>query len=85
MKLPFSLFLALRYLKPKRTFLSIITLISVIGVMLGVMVLILVGSLILLQRQNHEPAAHQTGYGVVFIKSVLNAGDSVSATTWVIP
>jgi lipoprotein-releasing system permease protein len=42
LKLPFSLFLALRYLKPKRTFLSIITLISVTGVMLGVMVLILV-------------------------------------------
>ena len=42
MKLPFSLFLALRYLKPKRTFLSIITLISVIGVTLGVTVLILV-------------------------------------------
>ena len=42
MKLPFSLFLALRYLKPKRTFLSIITFISVIGVMLGVTVLILV-------------------------------------------
>ena len=42
MKLPFSLFLALRYLQPKRTFLSIITLISVIGVMLGVTVLILV-------------------------------------------
>src|ERR1044071_7250647 len=38
--MPFSLFLALRYLKPKRTFLSIITLISVIGVMLGVTVLI---------------------------------------------
>src|SRR4029450_11916728 len=31
-----------RYLKPKRTFLSIITLISVLGVMLGVTVLILV-------------------------------------------
>jgi lipoprotein-releasing system permease protein len=42
LRLPFSLFLALRYLKPKRTFLSIITLISVIGVMLGVTVLILV-------------------------------------------
>src|SRR5438876_242819 len=42
LKLPFSLFLAFRYLKPKRTFLSIITLISIIGVMLGVMVLILV-------------------------------------------
>jgi len=38
----FSLFLALRYLKPKRTFLSIITLISVLGVTLGITVLILV-------------------------------------------
>src|SRR5207248_3784545 len=42
LSLPFSFFLALRYLKPKRTFLSIITLISVLGVMLGVTVLILV-------------------------------------------
>jgi lipoprotein-releasing system permease protein len=42
LKLPFSLFLALRYLKPKRTFLSIITLISIMGVTLGVTVLILV-------------------------------------------
>jgi len=40
--LPFSFFLALRYLKPKRTFLSIITLISILGVTLGVTVLILV-------------------------------------------
>ncbi len=38
----FSLFLAARYLRPKRTFLSVITLISVLGVTLGVMVLILV-------------------------------------------
>src|SRR3954464_2793218 len=38
MKLPFSFFLALRYLKPKRTFVSIITLISMVGVMLGVTV-----------------------------------------------
>jgi lipoprotein-releasing system permease protein len=42
LSLPFSLFLALRYLKPKRTFLSIITLISIVGVTLGVTVLILV-------------------------------------------
>jgi lipoprotein-releasing system permease protein len=41
-KLPFELLLALRYLQPKRTFVSIITLISVIGVMLGVAVLIIV-------------------------------------------
>ncbi len=40
--LPFSLFLALKYLKPQRTFLSVIAVISVIGVMLGVAVLIIV-------------------------------------------
>src|SRR5436189_1563836 len=41
-RLPFELLLALRYLRPKRTFVSIITLISIIGVMLGVAVLIIV-------------------------------------------
>src|SRR5436305_9783113 len=41
-RLPFELFLALRYLRPKRTFVSVITLISIIGVMLGVAVLITV-------------------------------------------
>ena len=40
--LPVELFLALRYLRPKRTFVSVITVISVIGVMLGVAVLIIV-------------------------------------------
>ncbi|HEY5752261.1 MAG TPA: ABC transporter permease [Chthoniobacterales bacterium] len=42
MKIPFTLFLALRYLRPKRTFLSIITIICIVGVMLGVAVPILV-------------------------------------------
>lgn len=37
-----SLFLGLRYLQPKRSFLSIITIISVLGIMLGVGVLIVV-------------------------------------------
>jgi len=41
-RLPFELMLALRYLRPKRTFVSIITLISVVGVALGVAVLIIV-------------------------------------------
>lgn len=41
-RLPFELLLALRYLRPKRTFVSIITLISVLGVALGVAVLIIV-------------------------------------------
>src|SRR5690349_4573233 len=42
LRLPFELSLALRYLRPKRTFVSVITLISIIGVMLGVAVLIIV-------------------------------------------
>ena len=41
-KLPFELLLALRYLRPKRTFVSIITLVSIVGVALGVAVLIIV-------------------------------------------
>jgi lipoprotein-releasing system permease protein len=41
-RLPFEVFLALRYLRPKRNFVSIITLISILGVMLGVAVLMIV-------------------------------------------
>lgn len=41
-RLPFELFLGLRYLKPKRTFVSVITLISLFGVTIGVWVLIVV-------------------------------------------
>ncbi len=41
-KLPFELLLALRYLRPRRSFVSIITVISIIGVALGVAVLIIV-------------------------------------------
>jgi lipoprotein-releasing system permease protein len=39
---PFELFLAQRYLRPRRTFVSAITVLSVLGVTLGVMVLIVV-------------------------------------------
>jgi lipoprotein-releasing system permease protein len=41
-KLPFELLLALRYLRPRRSFVSLITIISIIGVALGVAVLIIV-------------------------------------------
>lgn len=41
-RLPFELLLALRYLRPRRTFVSVITLISILGVTLGVAVLIVV-------------------------------------------
>src|ERR1700761_679372 len=40
--LPFEAVLALRYLRPRRTFVSVITLISILGVLLGVAVLIVV-------------------------------------------
>ncbi|MBI5388097.1 MAG: ABC transporter permease [Verrucomicrobia bacterium] len=40
--LPSELFLALRYLRPRRTFVSVITVISTLGAMLGVAVLIIV-------------------------------------------
>jgi lipoprotein-releasing system permease protein len=40
--LPFEAVLALRYLRPRRTFVSVITLISITGVLLGVAVLIIV-------------------------------------------
>lgn len=42
MKSSFSLFLAFKYLKPKRSLLSVMTLLSLVGVMLGVAVLIIV-------------------------------------------
>lgn len=42
MKQSFSLFLAFKYLKPKRSFLSVVTLLSLLGVTLGVAVLIIV-------------------------------------------
>jgi len=41
-RLPFSIYLALNYMRPKRTFISVVTVISVIGVMLGVAVLVIV-------------------------------------------
>lgn len=45
MLLPADLFLALRYLRPKRTFVSIVTLLSVLGPILGVAVLLIVSAI----------------------------------------
>ncbi|MBN2301093.1 MAG: FtsX-like permease family protein [Lentisphaerae bacterium] len=40
--IPFPLFLALKYLRPKRSFVSVVTIISVLGVLLGVAILVIV-------------------------------------------
>lgn len=42
LRLPFEVSLALRYLRPKRTFVSVITISSILGVMIGVAVLMIV-------------------------------------------
>ena len=42
MELPVELFLAMRYLRPRRSFVSVITVLSFLGVTIGVMVLIIV-------------------------------------------
>ena len=44
MRLPLDIFLALRYLRPKRTFISVISLLSILGPLLGVAILIIVSS-----------------------------------------
>jgi lipoprotein-releasing system permease protein len=44
MRLPADFFLAFRYLRPKRTFVSIITLLSILGPTLGVAILLIVSS-----------------------------------------
>lgn len=55
----FSLFLALAYLKPKRSFTSVVTLISVIGVILGVAIVIIV-------------RAVMTGFGDMWERKILD-------------
>ncbi len=58
MNIPFSLFLALRYLKPKRSFVSIITVLSVAGVVIGIAALIVV-------------IAVMTGFGLELKKKII--------------
>ena len=60
MKLPFSLYLALRYLKPKRTFVSVITVLSVLGVALGITALVVV--IAVLTGFDRELRSHLVGF-----------------------
>ena len=59
-KLPFSLYLALRYLKPKRTFVSVITVLSVLGVALGIMSLVVV--IAVMSGFDRELRSHLVGF-----------------------
>jgi lipoprotein-releasing system permease protein len=73
-RLPFELLLALRYLRPKRTFVSVITLISVLGVLLGVAVLIVVISV--MSGFDHDLRERILGFNTHV--QVLRRGESMS-------
>src|SRR5712664_2383791 len=73
-RLPFELLLALRYLRPKRTFVSIITLISVLGVALGVSVLIIVISV--MNRSDNPPRDPVLGFTAHL--TVFEAGATIT-------
>jgi lipoprotein-releasing system permease protein len=77
-KLPFELFLALRYLRPKRTFVSIITLISILGVALGVAVLIIVISV--MSGFDHDLRGKILGFQPQITVTQLNPLTSQSTT-----
>ena len=80
MKLPFSFFLALRYLKPKRTFLSVITLISILGVTLGVTALIVVISVMTgFDRELRQKVIDFDAHILVTSEDVLNDWRSLKA------
>ena len=61
----FPLFLALKYLKPKRSVASVITVVSILGVMLGVAVVIIVRSVM-------------TGFGDIWEEKILDFKPHVS-------
>ena len=61
----FSLFLALKYLKPKRSVASVITFVSVLGVMLGVAAVIIVRSVM-------------TGFGDIWEEKILDFKPHIS-------
>lgn len=67
--MPFSLFLALKYLKPKRSVTSVITCVSVLGVLLGVAVVIIV-------------RAVMTGFGDLWEEKILDFKPHVSLTSY---
>jgi len=56
---PFSLFLAMKYLRPKRSFISVVTIISILGVLLGVAILVIVLSVF-------------TGFGEMWREKILS-------------
>lgn len=68
MRLPFSIFLGLRYLRPRRTLFSVVTVLSVLGVAIGVMVLLVVISVM-------------TGFDDMWREKLLNFNAHLTVTS----
>ena len=68
MPLPFSLFLALKYLKPKRSVTSVVTFVSIVGVLLGVAIIIIV-------------RAVMTGFGDTWKEKILDFKPHIMMTS----
>lgn len=66
--MPFPLFLALKYLKPKRSFTSVVTFVSVLGVLLGVAIVIIV-------------RAVMTGFGDTWREKILEFKPHLTVTS----
>ena len=67
--MPFSLFLALKYFRPKRSFTSVITLVSVLGMILGVAIIIIV-------------RAVMTGFGDLWQEKILDFKPHITLTQY---
>lgn len=67
--MPFSLFLATKYLKPKRSWMSVITIFSVLGVVLGIAVIIIV-------------RAVMTGFGDMWREKILSFKPHISISSF---
>jgi lipoprotein-releasing system permease protein len=65
--MPFPLFLALKYLRPKRSVISVVTFISVVGVVLGVAIIIIV-------------RAVMTGFGDMWREKILDFKPHITVT-----
>lgn len=80
MSWPVELFIALRYLRPRRTFVSVITVLSVLGVTLGVMVLIIVLSVMEgFEQRLSEKVIGFNAHLVVSSSEILRNADALAA------
>lgn len=66
--IPFPLFLSLKYLKPNRSFVSVVTLISILGVVIGVAILVIVMSVM-------------EGFGVMWREKIISYSAHVSVSS----